>query len=107
MERVHDYSPAGRLGGVRLPVDVVSLTLEEVKRMLASRLAGRTLEELALEYIHDRLTEIINSTALRQYVEVYTWLLASQIPVEMGNCNDHSSGTRVLDALCEGLRERP
>lgn len=35
--------------------------------MLASRPAGRALEELALGYIHDRLAEIINSTAMRRY----------------------------------------
>jgi hypothetical protein len=70
--------------------------------MLASRPAGRALEELALGYIHDRLAEIINSTAMRWYAGAYLWLLASQIPVEMGNCGSRDSSTPLLDALCEG-----
>jgi len=84
------------------PEDITSVNLEEIKRMLASRPAGRILEELALEYIHDRLVEIVNSTAMRQYPEAYLWLLASQIPIVMGSCSPHNSTTPLLDALCGG-----
>jgi hypothetical protein len=84
------------------PAEIASLNLEEIKRALASRPAGRILEELALEYVHDRLVEIVNSTAMRQYPGAYLWLLASQIPIGMGSCSPHNSSTPLLDALCGG-----
>ena len=84
------------------PEDITSVNLEEIKRMLASRPAGRILEETALEYVHDRLVEIVNSTAMRQYPGAYLWLLASQIPIQMSSCSPHNSSTPLLDALCGG-----
>jgi hypothetical protein len=76
------------------PGDVASLNLGEVEKALASRPTGRILEETALEYFHDRLVEVVNSTAMRQYPGAYLWLLASQISIQMGSCSPTTRARR-------------
>jgi len=55
-----------------------------------------------LRYIHDKIKWfIVNSSAVNQYFDAFMWLLASQLPVNMGNCTSHGTATPLLNALCD------
>jgi hypothetical protein len=81
--------------------DPSTINPEEIKNAITPNPAESLLQYLALAYVHDRLSEVIDSTPMSEYRDVYLWLLAAQIPIAMKNCSQHESAKPLLDALCE------
>jgi hypothetical protein len=72
-----------------------------IREQLTPNPGALWLEKLTLRYIHDKLVEFIESTLMNNYRDAYLWLLATQIPIAMKNCDKHESLKPLLDALCE------
>jgi hypothetical protein len=78
-----------------------NINITRIQRLLQPNPGELWLEKLVLRYIHDRVAQFIaNSSAMNQYFDAFMWLLASQLPISMGNCTSHSTTTPILNALC-------
>jgi hypothetical protein len=79
-----------------------NINITRIQRLLQPNPGELWLEKLVLRYIHDRIAQFIaNSSAMNQYFNAFMWLLASQLPVNMGNCTSHGTATPLLNALCD------
>jgi len=77
------------------------IDITRIQRLLQPNPGELWLEKLVLRYIHDKIKWFIaSSSAMNQYFDAFMWLLASQLPISMGNCTSHSTTTPILDALC-------
>jgi hypothetical protein len=77
------------------------IDITRIQRLLHPNPGELWLEKLVLRYIHDKIKWFIaSSSAMNQYFDAFMWLLASQLPISMGNCTSHSTTTPILDALC-------
>ena len=78
------------------------IDIERVKASLEPNPGEIWLEKLVLMYIHDIIKQFINSdSAMASYAQAFLWLLATQMPVNMGLCDTRGSSTPLLDALCK------
>jgi len=78
------------------------IDLEELERLLAPNPGEVWLQELTLRYLHDRLREVVGSTAMSYYPDAYLWLLVAQIPVAIQPSDCHGGAKPLYDALVEG-----
>jgi len=87
-----------RTWSVRAP----SINITAIQKLLSPNPGEVWLEKLTLRYIHDKIAQFIaNNSAMNQYFDAFMWLLASQLPANMGNCTSHGTATPLLDALCD------
>jgi len=87
-----------RTWSVRAP----SINITAVQKLLSPNPGEVWLEKLTLRYIHDKIAQFIaNNSAMNQYFDAFMWLLASQLPANMGSCASHGTATPLLDALCD------
>jgi hypothetical protein len=79
-----------------------NINISEIQKMLSPNPGELWLEKLVLRYIHDKIKQFIaGNSAMDQCFDAFMWLLASQLPIDMGNCTEHSSAKPLLDALCD------
>jgi len=77
-----------------------SINITAIQKLLTPNPGEVWLEKLVLRYIHDKIKQFIaGNSAMGQYFDAYMWLLASQLPIGMGNCTE--SAKPLLDALCD------
>jgi len=83
-------------------IEKPQIDIEKVQKALKPNPGELWLEKLVLMYIHDIIKQFINSdSAMASYAQAFLWLLATQIPVNMGLCDTRGSSTPLLDALCK------
>jgi hypothetical protein len=79
-----------------------SINITAIQKLLTPNPGEVWLEKLVLRYIHDKIKQFIaNNSAMNQHFDAFMWLLASQLPIGMGNCTSHDTATPLLDALCD------
>ena len=79
-----------------------NISIAKIQRLLQPNPGELWLEKLVLRYIHDKIKWFIaSSSAMNQYFDAFMWLLASQLPINMGSCTSHDTATPLLDALCD------
>ena len=83
-------------------IKVPSINITAIQKLLTPNPGGLWLEKLVLRYIHDKVRSfVVSNPAMNQYFDAFMWFLASQLPVNMGNCTSHGTATPLLDALCD------